>query len=89
MLKELLQRLNIKFGKEVSVDNLENMRKFYLTYGNIMSGTAFQNDECKKSETLSRISDRKAVQEHTFFALSWSHYIFLMRIEKTVRCCPF
>ena len=42
VLKALSIRLGDKFGKGFSVDNLENMRKFYLVYS--------------KSETLSRIS---------------------------------
>ncbi len=40
ILQELSRRLSDDFGKGFSVDNLENMRKFYLVYGN--------------SETLSR-----------------------------------
>lgn len=56
LLKLLSVQLSNEFGKGFSVDNLENMRRFYL---------AFQ-----KSETVSRK-----------FELSWSHYIFLTRIE--------
>lgn len=66
VLKELSKRLNAKFGKGFSVDNLENMRRFYLTYSNI------------KSETLSRKSDKI---NQTRFILSWSHYLFLIRID--------
>ena len=40
VLKELSIRLTNKFGKGFSVENLENMRRFYLIYSN--------------SETLSR-----------------------------------
>jgi predicted nuclease of restriction endonuclease-like (RecB) superfamily len=73
LLKELSKILSKEFGKGFSVDNLENMRRFYLTYG--------------KSETLSRISSmaisattsRKSKQ--TEFALSWSHYLKLIRID--------
>ena len=43
ILKELSSTLTEEFGKGFSVDNLENMRRFYLVYG--------------KSETLSRISE--------------------------------
>lgn len=43
-LKELSQKLITEFGKGFSVDNLENMRKFYLVYRN--------------SETLSRNSQQ-------------------------------
>jgi hypothetical protein len=39
------KRLNDEFGKGYSVDNLENMGKFYSVYG--------------KSETLSRISGKR------------------------------
>ncbi len=73
ILKGLSSVLKKEFGKGFSVDNLENMRKFYLTY--------------EKSETLSRISS-KAISETTSrklenenIILSWSHYLKLMRIE--------
>lgn len=56
LLKSLSIELSKEFGKGFSVDNLENMRKFYLIFSN--------------SETVSRK-----------FNLSWSHYIFLTRIE--------
>jgi len=56
LLKNLSDELTKEFGKGFSVDNLENMRRFYLVYS--------------KSETVSRK-----------FLLSWSHYIFLSRIQ--------
>jgi len=56
ILKSLSSELSKEFGKGFSVDNLENMRKFYFVYS--------------KSETVSRI-----------FKLSWSHYIFLTRMN--------
>ena len=61
LLKGLSQKLISEFGRGFSVDNLENMRKFYLKYS--------------ISETLSRKSD------FHYFQLSWSHYLFLMRID--------
>lgn len=73
ILKGLSTVLSKEFGKGFSVDNLENMRKFYLAY--------------QKSETLSRIS-LKTISETAFRKsesenniLSWSHYLKLMRIE--------
>jgi len=68
VLKELSSVLTNEFGKGFSVDNLENMRRFYLVYG--------------KSETLSRISEN-AISEKSSrnFNLSWSHYLKLMRID--------
>lgn len=62
LIKKLSVALNQEFGKGFSVDNLENMRRFYL---------AFPADTLEsKSETVSRK-----------FTLSWSHYIFLSRID--------
>lgn len=68
ILKELSNILTKEFGKGFSVDNLENMRRFYLVY--------------RKSETLSRISET-AISETSSrnFNLSWSHYLKLMRID--------
>jgi len=67
VLKSLSDRLLNEFGKGFSVDNLENMRKFYLTYSKRLPN--------EKSETPSRISEK------TEFQLSWSHYLKLIRIE--------
>ena len=88
ILKKLSYRLTDKYGKGYSVDNLENMRKFYLVYSK--SETAFRElsiyktftenqhskIDIKKSETASRISKMD-------FTLSWSHYLILMRIENS------
>lgn len=67
ILKELSDVLTKEFGKGFSVDNLENMRRFYLVYG--------------KSETLSRISENTISETSSRnFNLSWSHYLKLIRI---------
>ncbi|MFA7091194.1 MAG: PDDEXK nuclease domain-containing protein [Arcobacteraceae bacterium] len=58
LLKSLSNELTKEFGNGFSIDNLKNMRRFYLCF--------------QKSETLSHQ-----------FKLSWSHYIFLTRIENT------
>lgn len=69
LLKELSKVLTKEFGKGFSVDNLENMRRFYLVYG--------------KSETPSRISAQSIKEQisSAVFKLSWSHYLNLMRID--------
>lgn len=67
ILKELSTILKREFGKGFSVDNLENMRRFYLVY--------------RKSETLSRISENAITETSRNFDLSWSHYLKLMRID--------
>lgn len=68
LLKGLSTFLSKEFGKGFSVDNLENMRKFYQAY--------------KNSETVSRISSyENSDTMFRIFNLSWSHYLKLMRIE--------
>ncbi len=80
LLKGLSEVLTKEFGKGFSVQNLERMRSFYLTY--------------RKSSTLSRISEKtisstelmeSEKQNHQRvsdeFKLSWSHYLKLMRID--------
>lgn len=77
LLKILSENLNKEFGKGFSVDNLENMRNFYLAYPN--------------SETLSRnldnsISNISMVSTAGLrlpeFNLSWSHYLMLLTIKE-------
>ena len=84
LLKELSKRLTNRFGRGFSVDNLENMRRFYSTYSNeVISETASRESVAQKSETLSRISETAPTNLQTLsvkFTLSWSHYLFLMRI---------
>lgn len=75
LLKDLSNRLMKRFGRGFSVDNLENMRRFYQTYCNAISETVSRKSLVEKSETVSRKSDG--------FVLSWSHYLFLMRIESS------
>lgn len=58
LIKELSERLTMKFGKGFSVTNIKQMRTFFLTYS--------------KGQT---VSDQ--------FKLSWSHYLFLMRIDNS------
>ncbi len=56
LILNLSDELTKEFGNGFSIDNLKNMRRFYLSF--------------QKSETVSHQ-----------FKLSWSHYIFLTRIE--------
>ncbi len=65
ILKELSKRLTSEFGKGFSVTNLQQMKNFYRIYG--------------KQQTLSAKSE--IVKQKTDFQLSWSHYLFLMRID--------
>ncbi|PIE79393.1 MAG: hypothetical protein CSA15_03225 [Candidatus Delongbacteria bacterium] len=66
LINGLSIRLTNEFGKGFSATNLKQMRSFYLTYHKQQSSSS----ENRKGQTL---SDQ--------FNLSWSHYLFLMRIE--------
>ncbi len=74
-LKGLSEKLWKEFGKGFSVDNLENMRRFYLTYS--ISETSSRKLNIEKSETVSRNFDNLG------FQLSWSHYLFLLKIDNS------
>ncbi|AHF15794.1 PDDEXK nuclease domain-containing protein [Niabella soli] len=83
-LNGLSTRLTKEFGKGFSVDNLENMPRFYNVYKEEYNQFI---KKFQKSETVSRKSTTDAVQKSetlsrkSLFNLSWSHYLVLMRIE--------
>ncbi|MCL4155664.1 UNVERIFIED_CONTAM: hypothetical protein GTU68_055786 [Idotea baltica] len=80
ILKELSKVLTQEFGKGFSVDNLENMRKFFLAYGKYETLSRISQKQI--SETLSRKFESKKQQTLSDpFNLSWSHYLKLMRID--------
>ncbi len=74
-LLNLSSKLTNSVGKGFSVDNLENMRKFYLVYKDAYLKHISKN---QKSETVSRKLSLSP------FKLSWSHYIFLSNIENSI-----
>lgn len=65
ILKDLSKRLNSEFGKGFSVTNLQQMKNFYTVYG--------------KQQTVSAESENAIIPNNNL-QLSWSHYLFLMRI---------
>lgn len=77
VLKKLSLKLTEKYGRGFSVDNLENMRKFYLKFGNRISESMLRKLESSKSESLLRILG----QEEVPYKLTWTHYLILMRID--------
>jgi predicted nuclease of restriction endonuclease-like (RecB) superfamily len=72
-LERLSADLSQEFGRGFSVDNLENMRRFYLAYRK------------RISETPSRKSSRAAAKLPTVpadaFPLPWSHYVRLISVD--------
>ncbi|MGZ9676311.1 PDDEXK nuclease domain-containing protein [Flavobacterium sp. GNP001] len=92
LLKGLSKELTTKFGKGFSVVNLESMRKFYLTYS--ISDTVSRILQIQKSQSMTGELNTKISQSVTgfsenqktqslisFFKLTWTHYVFLIRIE--------
>lgn len=96
-LQELSKKLTAQLGKGFSVDNLQNMRNFYIAYSptEICEKPSRKLTE-RKYETVSRkssgqqnrnraaeINDGSAglVRPIPKFTLSWSHYLKLMRID--------
>jgi len=76
VIQNLSKALTAQYGRGFSVDTLENARKFYQTYQDRISETAFRKFAEEKSETVFRL-----FEETLPFTLSWSHYLLLMRIK--------
>ncbi len=93
VLKNLSEKLAKSFGKGFSVDNLENMRKFYVAYSktNFPTKNSISENVSRKlnkreneEENTTKILDSKSKSKSNFrpvFKLSWSHYLKLIRIE--------
>jgi len=92
VLKGLSVQLTKEFGKGFSLSNLEQIRKFFLIYSK--SETLLRISQIQNSQSVivesestipqSLIVEFKKFDYHTlisFFKLTWTHYIFLMRIE--------
>ena len=79
LLKGLSDKLTAEFGKGFSITNLKQMRQFYLTYS--ISDTVLEKIENSKKQQLRSVSFEKSQTLSDEFNLSWSHYLFLMRID--------
>jgi len=77
VLKELSTRLTAKFGKGFSVDNLQNMRRFYNVYSIYETPSSILIDTKKQSNLIVKNASNQVPN----FTLGWSHYLILMRIE--------
>ena len=76
VITRLSEALTEQFGKGFSEDTLKNVRKFYLTYKDRISETAFSLFAIEKSETVFSLFEQALP-----FTLPWSHYLQLMRIK--------
>ncbi|SHG16453.1 Predicted nuclease of restriction endonuclease-like (RecB) superfamily, DUF1016 family [Flavobacterium segetis] len=86
LLKGLSKELNQEFGKGFSVESLDRMRKFYKTYS-ISASLTWISDDSNSSSLMTNFENGKTQSLTTLFKnknlfnLTWTHYIFLMRID--------
>ena len=87
LIKELSVFLTSKFGKGYSVGNLKNIRQFFKVYSTDQIGeTVFsQFDKTYSTDQIGetlfpQFEKYPVVNTGRRFYLSWSHYLFLMRI---------
>ena len=87
LLKGLSKELTNEFGKGFSVDNLQNMRAFFMSYSKYESLTRIlqiQNsesmsrnfDNANSSSLTTNFESQKAQSLISFFKLTWTHYVF-------------
>jgi len=97
ILKTLSAELNAEFGKGFSLTNLQNFRKFYLTFGfwgiEQTASAIFTNQieqtvsvqsgaEMEKEKSKSKAEESKNLIWRTAFAkLTWSHFERIIRVE--------
>lgn len=92
VLKGLSEQLTREFGKGFSLSNLEQIRKFYMIYSKsetLLRILQIQNSQSVIVESESTIPQSLIVEFKkfdyqtliSFFKLTWTHYVFLMRIN--------
>jgi predicted nuclease of restriction endonuclease-like (RecB) superfamily len=93
LLKELAARLTEEFGKGFSRSNLENMRRFYLTWQDRVPEVAGQESEKllaahgtdafreKIPRKRAHISQQAIGKFRSSFSLNWTHYLILLTIK--------
>lgn len=85
VLKQLSEKLTNRYGKGWSVETLTTTRKFYQTYSNSVNTVYEIASESNRSEASKIVNTVYDFQDTTpvthKFALSWSHYLILMRIS--------
>ena len=92
ILKGLSGQLTKEFGKGFSVRNLEQIRRFFLIYSKSetlsrilqipISQTVSAKLENSKTKSVISFSENSISKSAiSFFKLTWTHYVFLMRID--------
>ncbi|MDR2861045.1 MAG: DUF1016 N-terminal domain-containing protein, partial [Syntrophobacterales bacterium] len=81
LLSGLSQYLVNRFGKGFSVTNLRSFRKFYLIYSSSIQQTLSAESGKRQPSANHSPKMQSMISEFLPFALSWSHYLILMRIK--------
>jgi predicted nuclease of restriction endonuclease-like (RecB) superfamily len=89
LLKELSAYLTDRLGRGYSLSTLKNAKKFYLAYAPVvLKERPAESAEGKGQTVFSLLDDPKKTQKGQTpfsqsypFALGWSHYLILMRID--------
>ena len=91
VLKDLSVRLTERFGDGWSVETLDKCRKFYRVYSSkqisstMLTKLEFVNSVDEIGNDKQHISNQFGLGQQRLpnpeFALSWSHYLILMRVE--------
>lgn len=98
-LKKVSRKLTKEFGRGYSADNLELMRKFYLTYQFRMgidalsiSGTVTRKFKksssslaLSSSSPISETLSRISSREKHLLQITWSHFVLLMKMDEPER----
>ena len=92
IVRTLAERLTGEFGRGFSLSNLKSMRQFYLQnqdrIGQSMTGQFIApaigqsaTDQFSALEILQSLTGKPAPPPRRPFTLSWTHYVFLLRIK--------
>lgn len=61
--------------------HLRQIRQFYLVYSNLINSVHQFEDVQKANQWLANYPEAEERISEPTFALSWSHYLILMRVE--------
>ncbi len=86
VVKQLSERLTVEFGRGFSKSNLEYMRRFFQLYQERSAHLTFAPLEKKTGTEIAQFETGQSVSLTKIpqpFALSWTHYVFLMGIQNS------
>jgi predicted nuclease of restriction endonuclease-like (RecB) superfamily len=84
LIKEMSAYLNARFGKGFSESTLKKARQFFNLYSISIGQRKFAQSEKGQTmfaESALQLKSQTLFGEYNPFLLSWSHYLFLMRIK--------